>query len=255
MFKMLSIGDPEWVAMVVGLGSNRRDLHQDQRMLAPYVAANKYKAYLALTTNQDGYIVEPILATPEGDLKNPYNFGGPVGSVDLINSREHTESLREWAQKHGFKSKYTTLVPFLSKEQLRLLSSSGITPEFKKNSVIIDLNDQKVRGTTRRMANKAQAAGVTIKNYPLDQIDNFVDMYNSTMDRVNAKEHWRFSPKWFEIFARFVNPCLMMAEYQGKLEAGCLIAYSQQYPVAYYHFQGSYNRMSAMGINHMLVLE
>src|SRR5258706_1934511 len=254
MFKLLEIGNAEWPASVMGLGPNRRDLHFDQRMAAPYVAANKYKAYLALTTNQDGYIVEPILATPSGELRNPYNFGGPMGSVDLINSREHTESLREWAQERGFKSKYTTLVPFLAKEQVKLLSSSGITPEFKKNSVIIDLDNQKVRGTSRRMANKAQSAGVTIKNYPLDQIDNFVDMYNITMDRVEAKDHWRFSSKWFEIFARFVNPCLMMAEYQGKLEAGCLIAYSQQYPVAYYHFQGSYNRMNTIGINHMLVL-
>jgi len=255
MFRMLNIGDTEWVSSVMGLGPNRRDLHFDQRMCASYIAADKYKAFLALTTNQDGYIVEPILSTPEGDcIKNPYNFGGPMGSVDLISSREHTESLREWAEKHGFKSKYTTLVPFLAKEQLRLLSSSGITPELRKDSVIVDLNNQKVRGTSRRLANKAQAAGVTIKNYSLDNINQFIDMYNFTMDRVEAKDHWRFSPKWFEVFVRFVNPCLMMAEFNGKIESGCLIAYSHQYPVAYYHFAGSYNRLNTMGINHMLVL-
>jgi len=254
MFKLLEIGDPEWVGRVIGLGSNRRDLHQDQRFLAPYQGAYGWKAYLALTENSDGYIVEPILITPDNEIKNIYNFGGPMGSVDLISSREHTESIREWAEKHGFKSKYTTLVPFLAKEQLRLLSSSGITPELRKDSVIVDLNNQKVRGTTRRLANKAQAAGVTIKNYSLDNINQFIDMYNFTMDRVEAKEHWRFSPKWFEVFARFVNPCLMMAEFHGKIESGCLIAYSHQYPVAYYHFAGSYNRLNTMGINHMLVL-
>src|SRR6266436_2474116 len=254
MFKMLELGDPEWVARVMGLGPNRRDLHQDQRMLAPYVAANKYQAHLALTTNEDGYVIEPILATPEGELRNPYNFGGPMGSVDLINSKEHSESVKNWAMKSGFKSKYTTLVPFLAKEQLRLLSSSGITPELRKDSVIVDLNNQKVRGTSRRLANKAQAADVTIKNYSLDNINQFIDMYNFTMDRVEAKGHWRFSPKWFEVFARFVNPCLMMAEFNGKIESGCLIAYSHQYPVAYYHFAGSYNRLNTMGINHMLVL-
>src|SRR5258706_1145897 len=254
MFKLLEIGDPEWVGRVIGLGSNRRDLHQDQRFLAPYQGAYGWKAYLALTENSDGYIVEPIFTTPDNEIKNSYNFGGPVASVDLISSREHTESLREWAQKHGFSSKYTTLVPFLAKEQLRLLSSSGITPELRKDSVIVDLNNQKVRGTSRRLANKAQAAGVTIKNYSLDNINQFINMYNFTMDRVEAKEHWRFSPKWFEVFARFVNPCLMMAEFNGKIESGCLIAYSHQYPVAYYHFAGSYNRLNTMGINHMLVL-
>ncbi len=254
MFKLLEIGDPEWVGRVIGLGSNRRDLHQDQRFLAPYQGAYGWKTYLALTENSDGYIIEPILVTPDNEIRHSYNFGGPMGSVDLINSREHTESLREWAEKHGFSSKYTTLVPFLAKEQLRLLSSSGITPELRKDSVIVDLNNQKVRGTSRRLANKAQTAGVTIKNYSLDNINQFIDMYNFTMDRVEAKEHWRFSPKWFEVFVRFVNPCLMMAEFNGKIESGCLIAYSHQYPVAYYHFAGSYNRLNTMGINHMLVL-
>ena len=83
MFKLLEIGNAEWPASVMGLGPNRRDLHFDQRMAAPYVAANKYKAYLALTTNADGYIVEPLLSTPEGELRNPYNFGGPMGSPAL----------------------------------------------------------------------------------------------------------------------------------------------------------------------------
>ncbi len=254
MFKLLEIGDPEWVGRVMALGPNRRDIHFDARMLVPYVAAYKWRAFLGLTFDDSSWIIEPILVTPEGDLKNAYNFGGPMGSHDLINSREHTESLREWAEKHGFKSKYTTLVPFLAKEQLKLLSSSGINPEFKKNSVFVDLDNQKVRGTSRRMANKAQGAGVTIKNHSLDNLKHFIDMYNFTMDRVEAKEHWRFSPKWFEVFARFVNPCLMMAEHNGRYEAGCLIAYSQQYPISYYHFAGSYNRMNTMGINHMLVL-
>ena len=183
MFKLLEIGDPEWVGRVIGLGSNRRDLHQDQRFLAPYQGAYGWKTYLALTENSDGYIIEPILVTPDNEIRHSYNFGGPMGSVDLINSREHTESLREWAEKHGFSSKYTTLVPFLAKEQLRLLSSSGITPELRKDSVIVDLNNQKVRGTSRRLANKAQTAGVTIKNYSLDNINQFIDMYNFTMDR------------------------------------------------------------------------
>jgi lipid II:glycine glycyltransferase (peptidoglycan interpeptide bridge formation enzyme) len=238
----------------MALGHNRRDVHFDARMFTPYIVANKWKAYLALTSNEDGYIVEPLLATPEGELRNPYNFGGPTGSTDSLNSREHTESVAEWAVKHGFSSKYCTLIPFLAKEQLKLLSSSNISPEYRKESVIIDLNDQKIRGTTRRMANKAQSLGATVKTYSLDNLKYFIDMYAATMDRVHAQEHWNFSPKWFEVFARFLNPCLMMTEFEGKLESGCLILYSHQYPVAYYHFQGSFNRFPTVGINHMLVL-
>lgn len=254
MFKLLKIGDAQWVSTVMSLGKDRRDIHLDQRMLASYVAANKWQAFLALTETPSGFIVEPILSTPEGELSHSYNFGGPTGSSDLINSREHTESLREWAEKHDFRSKYITLIPFLAKNQLKLLSSSGISPEYRKDSVIIDLNNQKIRGTTRRLANKAHSVGVRVNSYSLDNIKHFIEIYNATMDRVSAKEHWYFSPKWFECFARFVKPHLLLADYLGKFEAGCLIVYSQQYPVAYYHFAGSYNNYPKLGINHMMVL-
>ena len=65
MFKLLEIGDPEWVGRIIGLGPNRRDLHQDQRFLASYQAVNHWKAYLALTENHDGYVIEPILVTED----------------------------------------------------------------------------------------------------------------------------------------------------------------------------------------------
>jgi lipid II:glycine glycyltransferase (peptidoglycan interpeptide bridge formation enzyme) len=45
-----------------------------------------------------------------------------------------------------------------------------------------------------------------------------------------------------------------LAEFDGKPEAACLIAYSQQYPVAYYHFAGSYNAQPSLGISHLMVL-
>jgi hypothetical protein len=37
MFKLLEIGDPEWVGRVLGLGPDRRDLHLDARMFASCV--------------------------------------------------------------------------------------------------------------------------------------------------------------------------------------------------------------------------
>lgn len=69
MFRMLTVGDAEWVASLMGLGANKRDIHWDQRMLAPYVAAYKWKAHLAFTESENGYIIQPVLVTPEGYLR------------------------------------------------------------------------------------------------------------------------------------------------------------------------------------------
>lgn len=178
-----------------------------------------------------------------------------MGSSDMLNSHEHTEGLREWARLRDITGEYCTLSPVLLRQQLRLLGSSTVNPEFRKQSVIINMNNQRVRGTTRRMANKAQSAGVTIKSYdPATYLDTFYEMYLETMDRVKAKDHWKFSFNWFQAFNRLVKPQLLLAEFEGKIESGCLIVYSQQYPVAYYHFAGTFAKFPQLGVNHMLVL-
>lgn len=252
-YKLLDIGDPQWVAAVMGLGPARRDLHQDQRLLAPYVAAYKYKAFLAFTDTEDGYIVEPVLQTPEGDLRHAYNFGGPMASTDFVNATEHVDSLNKWAIENNSLKKYCTLVPHLSEHQIKLLGTANIVPELRKQSVIIDFQNQKIRGTARRAANKALEEGLVVKDYQQDGLSSFIDLYEETMDRVGAKDHWRFTPKWFELFFRFAKPCLLMAKMGSKIQAGSLIAFSQQYQVAYYHFAASTGDHHP-GAGHMILM-
>jgi len=266
MFKMLNIGDVAWVSATMGLGPLYRDLHFDQRMLAPYIVAFKWKAYLALTTSETGYVLQPVLVTPEGELRHAYNFGGPMASSDLVNAKEHVDGLNEWAGKEGLKSQYCTLVPFLHEKQLQFLKNTDILPQYKKESVIVDLTDQKVRGTTRRLANKAKSSGVNVRSHPLTSLNDFLKIYEATMERNDAKEHWRLPPSWFEAFFRFVKPTLLIAsitedkelktreDFDGVPESACLIAYSQQYPTAYYHFAGSFNTQPRLGANHLMVM-
>jgi hypothetical protein len=223
-------------------------------MLVCLLPVSKNKAYMGLTTRDEGYIIEGVLLTPAGDLRNVFNFGGPTASLDTLDATEHVDCLNEWAIRQGATSKYCTLIPSLANHQVRLLNSAGITPELKKQSVIVDLNDRKIRGTTRRLAIKAKESGVIVKAYPPEFIGKFYDMYIHTMDRKVAKDHWYFSAEWFRAFNRFVKPLILLAEYGGEIQSGCLIAHSHQYKIPYYMFQGSYNKFPTLGINHMLIL-
>lgn len=262
-FKVLKIGDQEWVARVMGLGSNRRDIHLDQRMLAPYFLAYRNICGLALTVddkNNGEWVVQPLLINSQQELRHAYNFGGPVGSQPCLTSadcmKEHMEGVDNWCHKYGVKSQYATLIPWLVSEQLRLMAPTQVEPQYIKESVYVDVHNIDVRKTSRHAANKAQGAGVEVVSYPLipPNIEMFFAMYNFTMDRVGAKDHFRFSFEWFQGFAKYVKPELLVTIFEGKVQSACLIAYSQQYPVAYYHFAASYNRIPTLGINHMLVL-
>src|SRR5215475_3405889 len=132
MFSVINIGDPKWVAACMGLPKERRDIHLDQRMLAPYVAINHWKAHLAITEGEKGYILQPILVTSDGELRHPYNFGGPIASDESVSDetvKEHDDSLREWAKNEVINREYCTLIPNLAQEQIKSLN---LTPKLKK---------------------------------------------------------------------------------------------------------------------------
>jgi hypothetical protein len=257
MFRILTLGDPEWVARIAALPIDRRDIHLDQRMLAPYAATYGWRAGLALTVGQGEYIIQPVLLTEDGQLRHAYNFGGPASPTDLINPTDHFQYLDDWAKRHGATNHYCTLNPFLIKSQLRMMPEA----EYVKETVVMDLNNRKVRGTTHRLANKAQGLGYKVGSHePMvngamtDAFKMFFKIYEETMERKNAADHWKFSLAWFQAFVKYVKPHLLLATKGGNVEAGCMMVHNPNYQVAYYHFAGSLNKNNNLGINHMMVL-
>jgi hypothetical protein len=250
-FRVLKYADMEWVARLNALPIERRDIHFDPRILAPYFKAYGWEMGLAVTGDPDtlsNFIIQPVLITKEGQLRHAYNFGGPVGDVvgTLQLSHQHRELLHSWAKSKGAVDEFITFNPFVAQD------TSGA--EFIKDSVSIDLSNIKPRGTTRRAATKAQNQGVKVNSYYIyENMKFFMPLYEETMDRVGADDHWRFTPEWFYNYARFVYPTLLLATHEGKVVAGCLIAYKGIYQVAYYHFAASTSDCPD-GTNQLMVL-
>lgn len=270
MFKVLDIGDPEWDSLLMTFPPDRRDVHMDWRMLAPYVKTYGWKGGLAVTKSHISHIIQPFLLSNQGQLRHAYNFGGPVSSHLNIYSwpepdiKTHFVGLDNYAKENGCSDSYCTLNPFLQIDQFLLLEKAGIKTQSNKSTVIVNLNKMKVRGTTRRLANKAQGAGVIVTshpylegffNQPSESLKKFHDMYNLTMNRNEATENWKFSLQFFKNFCMYNKPLLFCAEYEGKIEAACLVLYKPSIsPVAYYHFAASNNSDPSLGISHMMVL-
>lgn len=252
-FKVLQIGDPEWVRLINALPISRRDIHFDQRMLAPYCAAYGWKAGLAYLQEGDDFIIQPILIDGKKQLRHAYNFGGPV-LVGVASLQEHLSGLRFWAQEKGALGEYCTLNPFFYEHQCNLLTNgSTIKPLLIKEAVYIDLNNIKPRGTTRRLANKAQAAGVTVVEAGLASLPIFTKMYNEATEYLSMKEHWRFPETFFNALYRIPKARLMIASLNGEPKASCILLAGHPYETAYYHFAASTERTS-LGVSHLLVL-
>ncbi len=256
-FRVLKFADMEWGARLNALPPERRDIHFDPRILAPYLKAYGWELGLAVTGDaydlKKDFIIQPVLVTKEGQLRHGFNFGGPISNNPCNLGNIHRQQLYEWANRRDVTNEYCTLNPFLWSEQIDHLKDNT-TVQYVKESVAIKLSNIKPRGTTRRLATQAKNSGVIINSHHIYQnLHHFINLYEQTMARKQAADHWKFGASWFEHFAKFIYPHLLLAHHEGKVVAACLVAYKPVYQTAYYHFAASADNRPP-GVNHMMVL-
>lgn len=260
MFKLLKLSDPEWQDYISLLPEKRRDIHFDTPLLAAYTEAYGWFAGLTVTENSTDFICQPVLITNNLQLRHAYNFGGPVGTEGINYSLkyEHWSKLIEWKQSIGVKQEYCTLNPFLINHQLEFYAPFGGSnkPEYRKDSVWVDLTKPlEIRGTTRRIATKAEREGTIICQVSLDALKEFEQMYAVTMDKRKAAPHWLFPHKFFATMCEGLGrrAVLLFAFVNGVLESGCLMVIDHK--TAYYHFAGTLGQRPNLGVNHLLILK
>jgi Acetyltransferase (GNAT) domain len=251
VFKLLDVDDPEWLARLLELPPDRRDLHFSPRLLAVYKAAFGWKVGLAITQYEKHFVLEPVVVD-NGQRRHAYNYGGPVSnSESSVAMLSHWLLMDKWDRANGVEKVYTTFNPHLIEHQKALLGTHRLNQV--KDTVWIDLNRVDIRGTTRRLAIKAQEAGVTVNATGDDGVEVFHKMYTETMQRQEAAVKWFFPLKFFKAYYRLVRPALLLTFYEGQPQSGCLVARGGN-GIAYYHFAGSFNKHPQLGINHMMVL-
>jgi hypothetical protein len=230
----------EWQRFVTRLPEHLRDVHFLPGMMAPYEACGMGQGMLLVDESPNGFLIQPLLRNTNGEIRHPFNFGGPIATPD---HNQPTPELRGPV--------FCTLNPFLAEEQRKLVNGADHT----KDVVWVDLTGSiKLRQTTRHCVQKAEHAGATFeavepKGYV--QMAQFHGMYIATMQRNNAKPHWLFPLQWYISFLHNLqhHATLFLAYIEGRVLAGCILLHG--FRTCYYHFAASTGEDP--NINHFMV--
>jgi len=218
------------------------DVHCMPEMMLPYEATRRGRGMLLIDENEHGVAAMPILRMDNGEIRHPFNFGGPMSTPDYKGFPKLRGPL------------YCTLNPFYSEQQMAALGE-GAT--YAKDTVWVDLTQPtKLRATTRHCVEKAAREQVEfIEAEGPFGIRAFSDMYHATMRRNNAAPHWMFQTEWFSTLLRSLsqNATLFLVMYKGEPEAGCILL--RGWGTCYYHFAASFNQYPQLGLNHFMVVK
>lgn len=198
------------------------------------------------------------------DISSAYGYGGPLyenygEDKNIINLQEaFFRNFYAYCSNENIISQFDRFHPLI-KNHIFFEGYSEVLPIRK--TVYMDLRDKEkmwsnLESKCRNMIRKAKKNEVSIVlEDDIKTIENFVSIYNSTMDRNNASEYYYFNDKFFHdaIDSLGGNVFIVNAYYKNKIIASSLIMRYSKY--LHYHFSGALRKYRKLPANNLLLYE
>ncbi|MGE5328828.1 MAG: lipid II:glycine glycyltransferase FemX [Deltaproteobacteria bacterium] len=249
--------------------SNRnKDIYFTPEYYSLYEINGDGEAKAALYKGSNGMIVlyPFILKKIEGynldrnyyDIESAYGYGGPiVENYNEKNMLEFEEIFHNWCLNNNVVAEFIRFHPLMDNYKF---FNKNIIVEKDRNTVYIDLTKgiesiwrDSISSKNRNMIRKAEKAGVQIKIS--NDFSNFIDLYNSTMNRVGAGQYYFFNQEYYKEMSSSMssNLFLLEASLENKIIAAAVFLYQGEY--LNYHLSGSNIDYLEYAPNNLLLYE
>lgn len=194
------------------------------------------------------------------DISTPYGYGGFLIEGSITNKSLQNLD-REYSQTcidEGIVSEFVRFHPVL-KNEINLDDIYDISILGK--TITVDLWSQdriwdNIASKNRNMIRKATKSGIKIfwgRNPKI--IDEFINLYNATMDKDNAKDYYYFKREFYESVLNDLkyNSLIFYAVYEQNIIAMSMILYSNKQ--IHYHLSASDRMFQHLAPTNLLLYE
>lgn len=221
--------------------------------------ANKYGRLCYVMMQNDIANVEglsPYLETGKYyDWTTPYGYGGPLvdGEITTDWMVEFKKELKNYCKAQKVITQFFRFHPLLQNQKVLKEISDVI---YLKNTVYIDTVDKEIlfknmTPNNRNMVRKAIKNGIEIISDNGERLDDFVSIYNATMNKNKADEYYYFERAYFDYLRYELNSNVIFfyAIKEDKPISASIFLFNEQY--MHYHLSGTlpeYRNMAATNL-------
>ena len=266
MYRILRLSDSlEWERLQKKLPAKEFDVYYTPEYYSLYQNYGGGEACCFVFENDGGIVMYPFLRNPIKrlgykldkeyyDIQGAYGYNGIIASkhdAGLINA--FWESFDAWCHDNDVVAEFSRFHPLLNNQ---VLASPKMKTIYSRHTVAIDLTDDdiwmhQISSKNRNMIRKAEKEGVTIVES--DDYESFRKLYNGTMSDLHAEDFYFFPPEYYSEYKQtFKDESLLcLATYDGKIIAGSMFMYSEDY--AHYHLSARDRVFSRYAANNMIL--
>jgi predicted N-acyltransferase len=236
--------------------------HGDGIPLLLYYEDEKSKLCYVVMLNDIATIKQYKNVLPQNkyfDLTTPYGYGGPIieGNFDEFSRRRFMRELEEHCKENNIITQFIRFHPLYQNQRL---VEENFEASYTKETIVIDTSqeeiiNQNLTSKNRNMIRKAKKLGVSIMQDNGERINDFIKIYNATMDRNHAKEYYYFEKEYFEYLKTRMrdNVTFFYSYFEEKIIGASIFYYNENY--MHYHLSGAIQEYRHMAATNLLLYE
>lgn len=252
-FKAISSKSKEWSLIL-----QKSDSYDFYHTAFYHSLDKEGEGFMLYATNEKDFIALPLIirkidGTIYSDATSVYGYCGPIASQDIkdvdVNLLEYLQNeITKYFTSSNIIAAFSRLHPLI--EQKSLFNNFGEVLELNKTVSIdltlpIEIQRRAFRKSLKSDLNQLRRKGYTsVVAASKEEIDEFIDIYYETMDRVEATPNYYFSKEYFHNFLsnnEFSNK-LILAKKDEIITAGAIFTISGN--IMQYHLAGTRSEYS-----------
>lgn len=194
------------------------------------------------------------------DFETAYGYGGPIVNTDNQEFVDRAlNALVEYGKKYGYIAGFVRFHPVLHNFDL-CKNVFRVIPN--RHTVAMDLSMnidevwmKEVHTKNRNVIKKAEKNGLTfVADYNYEYLDQFISLYNGTMDKLGATDFYYFSDSYYKkLIKNIPDSFLGVVKQSDEVLAAAIFMYSG--PYGHYHLSGSNKSKLDLSPNNFMLWE
>ena len=259
----------EWEKCFKSMPDSKKDIYYSLEYYLLYKQYNNGEPQAYIFKKNDELAIYPFLYNSINelgykldkeyfDIQGAYGYNGVISTTcdkNFINDFYH--SFDEYCYENNIVTEFTRFHPLLNNVRF---SDNHLKTELNRKTVYVDLSLEleeivsKFSKSNKRAIKKAKKNNIEIKILKSGfLIDEFINIYNKTMQRVGSREFLFFSKKYFEELFKMKNLIQFCAYHNKTLIASTVCIYSKDF--FNYHLGASLSEFLEFRPNNLLFLE
>lgn len=256
----------KWDAYLEYFSDEQKDVYYQESYVKLYESENE-KAVCYVCKEGKNVLLFPFLSrtfSHEGeaykDFETAYGYGGPIYNTNdkgFISDALHefVAYCKRNAYVAGFVRFHPLLQNILCFEQIGRLLEERKTIAINMDQSIEEVWQNEIHSKNRNMIKKAEKEGLTfLADYEYHNITEFIRLYNSTMDKLEADSFYYFDENYYHALIHQIPNSFLGCVYNGEqlLSAAIFFYYGS---FGHYHLSGSDKSQLKLSPNNYMIWE